>query len=144
MEQTTSQPAKKSIIRLIYLYLVSLIGLVVFLIGGVGIVNTGLNLALNVDDTFYNSPKMMCREPYQFYSYTGRPVPAKPEEMKPVDTNSQEYKDCVKEQEEQSKKQADNNRRREIAQSLAMMILGAPIWLYHWNVIQRDNKQHVS
>lgn len=142
---------KWKIIRLVYLYLVSLIGLVVFLIGGVGLVNTGLKAVLNVDVQYYGtSAKQICRDPnYLGGGYYGVKTPmaipastsAKVEEPKPVDVNSQTYKDCVKDQEDEQKKQQDNEQRRGIAEGLAMIILGTPVWLYHWIVIQRDNKK---
>ncbi len=152
METTLSQPAKKSIIRLIYLYLVALIGLVVFLIGGVGMVNTGLKVVLGVDgEYYYTSVKDVCRGQFG-ERYVGGPksVPTPVVggvAIVPVDANSAEFKQCLVDEEERQKKQQSNDRRRNIAEALAMMILGAPIWLYHWHVIQRDNsenKQSVS
>lgn len=151
METTTH---KWKIIRLVYLYLVSLIGLVVLLVGGIELVNTGLKALLNVDANYYGtSAKQICRDPnylggvyYGIKAPMANPVavPAKPEEIKPVDVNSQSYKDCVKEQEEEQKKQSDNDQRRSIAEGLASIILGTPIWLYHWFVIQRDNKKQAA
>ena len=151
MEQTSSQPAKKSIIRLVYLYLVGLIGLVVFLIGGIGLVNMGFQALLHVDtNSYYNSPKDVClgRFGSQYYGPKSIPAPVAttpaPSDVKPVDVNSQEFKDCVKEEDDRAAKQASNDRRREIALALAQLILGAPIWLYHWRVIQRDHRESNS
>lgn len=146
----TSSTTKRPLIRLIYLYLVALIGLIVFLFGGVGLVNLGFKTVLNVNDNFYNSPKDTCRGQMsngQYYG-SGKPVPAPVaatagSEVKPVDMNSQEFKDCVKEEQDRSDRQSSNEKRREIALALAQIILGAPIWLYHWKVVQRDH-QHVS
>ncbi len=144
MEATTH---KWKIIRLVYLYLVSLIGLVVFLVGGIGLVNTGLKALLNVDVNYYGvSSKQVCRDPnYLGGSYYGAkatmPVPAPAESAAAVDVNSQTYKDCVQDQEEEQKKQQKNEQRRAIAEGLAGMIIGLPIWMYHWFVIQRDNKK---
>ena len=150
MEQTSSQPAKKSVIRLVYLYLVGLIGLVVFLIGGIGLVNMGFQALLHVDtNSYYNSPKDVCTgrlgSPY-YGSVKSVPAPATPAtpDVKPVDVNSQEFKDCVKEEDDRAAKQASNDRRREIALALAQLILGAPIWLYLWRVIQRDHRESNS
>jgi hypothetical protein len=143
MDQQVS--SKWKIIRLIYLYLVSLIGLVVFIIGGVGLVDTGLRLLLNVDESYYVDAKQICRDPYRA-DYYGKRVPA-PAEVAPaappasVDVNSQEYKNCVKDEDERQKKQEESNRRRDIAQALSMIILGTPVWLYHWFVIQREHKK---
>lgn len=148
METTTN---KWKVIRLVYLYLVSLIGLIVLLVGGIGLVNTALKALLNVDVNYYGtSAKQICRDPNYlggvYYGVkapmtTPVAVPAKPEEIKPVDVNSQSYKDCVKDQEDEQKKQQDNEQRRSIAEGLASIILGTPMWLYHWFVIQRDNKK---
>ncbi len=134
----------------------ALIGLVVFLIGGVGMVNTGLKVVLGVDgEYYYTSAKDVCRGQFG-ERYVGGPksapvavplVDSSGATLKPIDQNSAEFKQCVADEEERQQKQQSNDRRRSIAEALAMMILGAPIWLYHWHVIQRDHKdtkQHVS
>lgn len=144
---TATQP-KKNIIRLVYLYLVSLIGLVIFLIGGVGLVNTGLKALLNVDSQYYmGAPEDMCVSRLQGYAADG--VKSSPVAVAPavtptpvkIDKNGQEFKDCIKDEEMRQEKQRKNDQRRDIAEALAMILLGAPVWLYHWKVIQRDHKQ---
>lgn len=146
---TATQP-KKNIIRLVYLYLVSLIGLVIFLIGGVGLVNTGLKALLNVDSQYYmGAPEDMCVSRLQNYTPVTidgiKASPVAPAAVTPtpvkVDRNSQEFKDCIREEEVRQEKQRKNDQRRDIAEALAMILLGAPVWLYHWKVIQRDHKQ---
>lgn len=150
--ETTATTPKWKMIRLVYLYLVSLIGLVVLLVGGIGLLNTGIKALLGVDSDYYGmSVKQVCRDPSYFsYATSAAPV-AKPVSTtgevttpKPVDVNSTEYKECVKDQEDQQKKTQDNERKRGIAEGLAEIILGTPIWLYHWMVIQRDNKNHTA
>lgn len=150
METSATSP-KWKIIRLVYLYLVSLIGLIVLLVGGIGLLNTGIKALLGVDSDYYGmSVKQVCRDP-SYFSYAGKPSPvATPvatgttETVKPVDVNSTEYKECVKDQEDQQKKTQDNERKRGIAEGLAEIILGTPVWLYHWIVIQRDNKKNAA
>lgn len=146
--ESSASSTKRPLIRLIYLYLVALIGLIVFLMGGIGLVNLGFKTLLGVDSTYYyNSSRDICRGQLSGERY-GKPIPAPATpattEIKPVDTNSQEYKDCVKEEDERMAKQSSNDRRREIALALAQLILGAPIWLYHWRVVQQDHKQSIS
>lgn len=136
--ETPTTPTKRPLIRLIYLYLVALIGLVVFLMGGVGIVNTGLKAALGVNDSYFTSPNEMCRA--QFTVATSAPTVT----AKLPDENSTDFKQCLVNQEQQQNDQQKNDRKRNIAEALAQIILGAPIWLYHWSVIQRDHKDQTA
>lgn len=153
MEQTPSQPAKKNVIRLIYLYLVALIGLVVFLFGGVGLVNLGFKTLLGVSSDYYmQTPRDTCLARFGGYPYAEKmaPVPAPvttpatDTTPKKIDENSDEFKNCVRDEETRQNKQQSNDRRRDIALALAQLFLGAPIWLYHWRVIQQDHRQSNS
>lgn len=136
--ETPTATTKRPLIRLIYLYLVALIGLVVFLFGSVGIVNTGLKAILGVNDSYYSSAKDMCRGQYTYAA----PTPA--EAAKLPDETSAEFKQCLVDQKLQQEDQQKNDRKRNIAEALAQLILGAPIWLYHWSVIQRDHKDQTA
>ena len=43
--------------------------------------------------------------------------------------------------EEFEAKQRTANREREAAEALAMILVGAPLYYYHWKVISRDRQQ---
>jgi len=57
------------------------------------------------------------------------------------DTRTQAQIDAENElQQKAMNEESKRNRQREISSSLAMIIVGAPLYLYHWKAIQKDNK----
>ncbi len=109
-------------IRLIYLYLFSFVGLLVFVIGCIRLVDLGLKIAV------FNNADM----------YVSYPVSLKagPDDKRTQDQITSENKLQQTAQLEESKR----NRQREVSSSLAMIIVGAPLYLYHWSAIQKENK----
>jgi len=109
-------------IRLIYLYLFSFVGLLVFVIGCVRLVDLGLKIVV------FNNADM----------YTSYPITLKmgPDDKRTTEEIKQENDLQQKVQLEESKR----NRQREVSSSLAMIIVGAPLYLYHWKAIQKDSK----
>ncbi|MFZ2153404.1 MAG: hypothetical protein WAV41_05160 [Microgenomates group bacterium] len=102
-------------LRLLYLYLFSFVGLLIVVIGGIQIVNLGLKTFI-----FKNADR------YPIYAQPvvkGDPNFVSPEEQ-------------MKQQEEQTR----NQRQSEFANSLAMMTVGLPLYLYHWKTIQKESK----
>jgi hypothetical protein len=109
-------------IRLIYLYLFSFVGLIVFVIGCVRLVDLGLKVVVfNNADIYVSYPT----------TYSG------PDDKRTKDQVMAESEQQQKAQLEESKR----NRQREISSSLAMILVGAPLYLYHWSSIQRENKK---
>lgn len=108
-------------IRLIYLYLFSFVGLIVFVIGCVRLVDLGLKVVVfNNADIYVSYPIM----------------PAGPDDKRTKEQIVLENETQQKTQQEESKR----NRQREISSSLAMILVGAPLYLYHWSSIQKENK----
>lgn len=109
-------------IRLIYLYLFSFVGLLVFVIGCIRLVDLGLKVLVFDNADIYVSYPMA---PYK-------------------DANDLRTKEqIVSENDQQQKAQMEEstrNRQREISSSLAMILVGAPLYLYHWSSIQKENK----
>jgi|SRR3989344_83524 len=117
---------KYLLIRKIYLYLFSLIGLVLITIGAVRLVGLGLKAYI-----FTKADNI--------YSYPGPKVA-------PVETGAETRKDVYSqpsqaELDEYQKNQTSSQRQREAAESLAMIIIGLPLYLYHWNVIKKDKEE---
>jgi len=122
-------------IRTIYLSLAAVIGLVVFVIGTVGVIRTGLvNGVFNIDDTYYYSPNevSICDQPK---SYQKDPTST------PIYRTEEEVVTCKKELEENRIKQKDINFKRDISGSISLTVVGFPIWLFHWMVMQADWKR---
>lgn len=121
---------KKEIIRTIYLYLFSLVGLVLVVVGAVKIVDLGLKAFV-----FKNAEQTL--------NYPEMPRPAvdgvkKTEESKVSEEEQAKFK---KEQEEFQKKDLESRRERDAAGAVAMMLVGAPLFLYHWKLVQKSREE---
>ena len=110
-------------IRLLYLYLFSFVGLVVTVTGAIRIIELGLNVYV-----FKGADQ---------YEYA-RPIMAPDEEMK---ISTEEAKMQEEEQKQIQERQTTRQRQREAAGALAMLIVGFPLYKYHWSVIQKENKK---
>jgi hypothetical protein len=106
-----------------YLYLVSLITLVIMVIAAIGLLNMGLKAVLGVNDYRYEM------SPYC-------------DAMKPGPDGSMVPRECTAEEkterEERDRKNQRDNQKRDIAQSLAMLIVAAPIFYYHWKLARKE------
>lgn len=102
-------------VRLLYLYLFSFIGLLIAVIGTVQIVDLGMKVFLfkQVDVCEYARPVLPEQE-----------VKIDPEEQKNI-------------QDRQTKSQ----RQRQASSALAMIIVGFPLYKYHWGLIKKENKK---
>ncbi len=101
-------------LRLLYLYLFSFVGLLVVVIGGIQVVDLGLKTFVFKDADRYSS----------------YPVAAEKE------LSQADIEEMQRNQELDMKRQ----RERQLSNSLAMILIGAPLYLYHWKTIQREEK----
>lgn len=103
-------------LRLLYLYLFSFVGLLITIIGGIQLIDLGLKTyVFKVDE-------------YGYYPMT------------PVLDEKGNVTMTVEEQQKQQEKEAANQRKRQISNSLAMILVGAPVYLYHWKTIKKESK----
>lgn len=117
---------KHPLIRTIYLYLFTLVGLALLTIGVARLVTLGLKTYIFTQaDVYYVYPQ----------SRPVKPAVEGQEAAKEVTEPTQ------KEIADYEKKQRTSNRQREAAESLGFIIVGLPLYLYHWSVIQRDKKR---
>jgi len=100
-------------IRLIYLYLFSFVGLLVAVIGAVRLVDLALKVYVfeGADRYEYIAPRI-----------EGQEIDRTEEKM-------------VQERE------TERQRKRELSGSISMILVGVPLYLYHWRTIQRENKK---
>lgn len=104
-----------------YLYLVSVISLVIAVIGAIMIINLGLKawVFTKADQNYYSYP---CTQPVADVS--GKSVP------------------CDQATIDEQKKQAQDNqasqRQNTAAQALAMIIVATPVWWFHWRLAKRE------
>lgn len=118
---------RKELIRTIYLYLFSLVGLVIVVIGLVNLVDLGLKAFV-----FTNADQPI--------SYPAYPVKvASPDAQGNAMTPAEEEKYNA-DQAAAQEKQRQSDRERTASNAIAMIIIGAPLFLYHWRIIQKDRK----
>ena len=110
-----------SIIRKIYLYLFSAIGLVVVIVGSVQLVDLALKtFVFKKADVYLEYPRSKAIEPV-----TGQ-LPAEPTE---------------EELEKFNQAQMDSQRQRTLASSLASIVVGLPLYLYHWRTLKKEQEE---
>jgi len=121
---------RKELIRTIYLYLFSLVGLVLIVIGMVRLVNLGLRVAV-----FKNADRVVSYPVYPRSALKELPTEAEIERLSEEEQALFEEKQIVAEKENVAR-----NRERTASDSLAMIIVGTPLFLYHWRTIQKNKK----
>ncbi|MEK7651015.1 MAG: hypothetical protein AAB377_00630 [Patescibacteria group bacterium] len=122
---------RKELIRTIYLYLFSLVGLVIVVIGLVNLVDLGLKAFV-----FKNADQPIN---YPSYPYPTKVMAPNGQESAMTPEEEAKYK---AEQMEAEKKQRQSERERSASQALAMIIIGAPLFIYHWRMIQSEKKRN--
>lgn len=108
-------------IRLLYLYLFSFIGLIIAVIGTIQLVDLGMKIYVFKDADKYDYPI-----------------------ISKVDPNGKEITLSEKEKEEQKAqqdKETKRNRQRQTSTALAMLLVGVPLYKYHWKLIKEEDKQ---
>ena len=100
-------------IRLLYLYLFSFVGLLISIIGSIQLVDLGLkNYVFRVSE----------------YAYYVDPVVSEKQTISP------------EEMEKRNKEEQTNQRKRQLSNSIAMILVGVPVYLYHWKTIKKEQK----
>lgn len=102
-------------LRLLYLYLFSFVGLLIVVIGSVQMVNLGLKSYVFKDADRY--------EMYPMMDADGKPIESK--------------EDLLAKQERETERQ----RQRELVNAVSMLVVGTPLYLYHWKLIKKESKK---
>jgi len=99
-------------IRLLYLYLFSFVGLLISIIGSIQLVDLGIkSYVFRVSE----------------YTYYADPVVSEKQAISP------------EEMEKRNKEEQNNQRKRQLSNSVAMILVGIPVYLYHWKTIKKEN-----
>lgn len=108
-------------IRVWYLYLFSFIGLLIVVIGAIQLVNLGLNVYV-----------FQGADQYEYYNYPrGEDFP---------ELSDEELAAQQAEQEALAKRDLLRQRQRQLANVIAMIVVGGPLYIYHWRIISREQK----
>ncbi|MCD6410420.1 hypothetical protein J7K92_00525 [bacterium] len=135
-----------SILRTIYLYFFSALGLVLVIIGTIRFIDMGLK-------TFVFT--QADQQPRYYYPLP--PAPVSLEKISQLSEDDQELSkeekqlliDFLKEYKETKEKNEKINplvakRQRDASINLSLIIVGLPLYLYHWSIIRRENKKKIS
>jgi len=133
------------LIRTIYLYLFALLGLVLITIGTVRFVNMGLKIFV-----FTQAEE----DQYMRYPEPSMPYAAAPfEKAKEDQALSEEERAQIKTYLEEYKKWKEQRdkidyrlvqRHRDASMNIALILVGLPLYLYHWRIIQKETKDNNS
>lgn len=134
---------KRSVIRTIYLYLFTLIGLSLITIGTVRIVDMALKAFIfteaEQEEQFYRQQPPVITKSLLDTNTSGEEVTLTIEEKEELDRIITEYQNW-----ENQNQQVDfirSRRHRDAASSLAQILIGLPLYLYHWFLIKRETKE---
>ncbi len=120
----------KEIIKYIYLYLFSLIGLILIIVGLVKIIDLGLK-------------SYVFKKADEIIIYPYKPI------IENQNISLEEKEKILKEQEinqlqqiEFEKKQKEIEKSKVASNSLALIIVGLPLFLYHWHLIRKEKNSN--
>lgn len=135
-----------SILRTIYLYFFSALGLVLIIIGGVRFIDMGLKTFV-----FTKADQELK------YYYSLPPVPVAVEKLSTLseqdnsltDQEKQVLKEFLAEYEKMRSQRETIDplvarRQRDASINLSLIIVGLPLYLYHWRIIKKENKNKQS
>jgi hypothetical protein len=129
-----------SLIRTIYLYLITAITIIMVIVAMVNVIKMGLEYVFDVKSYEEIGRIYECDDRYGANHYLGKPpVPPtiEPTQVEPL--TEEEKTNCLKAAEEERKERAANNRKRDVIWSLAMLIVALPLYFYHWKTIQKNH-----
>lgn len=136
---------KHNLIRTIYLYLFALLGLVLITMGAVRLVDLGLKTYVftKADQQFYSAPAPQLRPDSEVE------LESLVESCKNNEELSQKHKDFLAswaedhenwKEKQGADKRLESRRQERAANSIALLIVGLPLFLYHWGVIRRETQ----
>ncbi|MDD3399937.1 MAG: hypothetical protein WC919_07055 [Candidatus Paceibacterota bacterium] len=137
---------KHSLVRTIYLYLFTIIGLSLVVIGTVRFLDMGLKAFVF---TGADEPERIQQRYYQGYLPSAVEKIATPEDVDGVegltDDEKESLKNFIKNYEEWREEGAkidyvSSRRQRDASINLSLLLVGLPLYLYHWRIIRRETK----
>ena len=101
-------------LRLLYLYLFSFVGLLITIIGSIQLVDLAMkSYVFKVSDyTYYSDPIV-----------------------------SEKTTISAEEIQKRNETEQTNQRKRQLSTAISMILIGTPVYLYHWKTIKKENKK---
>lgn len=123
--------AFKKIVGNLYLYIFSTVGLIIFIIGAITLINVVLKTYVF---------QLAHYQEYWYDPYACKyQLDASGEAL-----STDEQTTCEIEQEEERAVSDSDARKRDLANGVAEVIVGTPVWIYHWIVIRRKKDEEVA
>ena len=118
----------RSILKMIYLYILSFVGIIITVVASIGFVDMILkNYVLSVEPSMYYYD--MCS-----VEKTGK-------ENENMTSPTKEERDiCIEEQSVRVKQEQSNQMKRDLSGQIAALLIGIPLWLYHWRLIRKEKE----
>lgn len=108
-------------IRLLYLYLFSFIGLLIAVIGAIRLIQLGIKV-------------YVFKGADQYSTYV---TPA----VSPDGKGAIQTQEEIDAQKRVDESENQRQRQREVSEAMAMLIVGIPLYKYHWRTIQKESKK---
>lgn len=134
-----TQPSNKAaLIKNLYLYLVSFVALMMVVISTADIIDVVLRTFIftKADNTYY-SPYGGGPGCERYYPKGGGP---RPEIITTTGTPELSEEECAKIEEYNRKQEKENQsaqRQRDLVRDISFILVGVPLFLYHWRIIRR-------
>jgi hypothetical protein len=139
---------KYPLVRTIYLYLFALVGLALMSVGAVQLVKVGLKATIftKADDMYHgvSQPPMKIPAPYRevreedFVAAVEKcqeKCELSEDQKNQIASWLRDYRDWQNEPKTDFKTQ---QRQRELASAISLLIIGLPLYLYHWGIIRKE------
>ncbi|MBT3292981.1 hypothetical protein HN512_00700 [Candidatus Peregrinibacteria bacterium] len=137
-------------VKPIYLYLVSIITLIIIMVGSVTIINLIIReYVFDVQGSWYQNPESACEyiimgEPIDKREYIIRgTIPADVSTNNIADMTPEErqksFDHCVAKQEIQIEQQNRYNFADTMSRGIAMILVSVPLFIFHWRQLKKDS-----
>lgn len=136
------QNHKVSIIRYIYLYLVTTISIVLIIIAAVWAINLVLKeYVFQVKDWNEFEEYYECSDDTLFYTYDTKGLRVEKAPALSEAEKKTEKEECIKNTKEKRELQHSNDIKRDMVTWLAMLIVALPLYFYHWGIIKKEARK---
>ena len=142
--KTTHETSKAgSILKAVYLYLVSAITIVMVIISSVGLIKIVLERYVFDVKTWgemeMQNPKAFyeCSDDVLFYTYNAQGQRVLKETSKTTEQMETERQECIDETMKNRELQAENDVKRDLVWWLSMLIVSLPLYLIHWGLARK-------
>lgn len=139
-------PQKQSLIRTIYLYLFALVGLALMVVGSVRFLDMGLKMFVF---TKAEDPEKIQMRYYPSYPYPVEKLETYRESQDLTEEEISTLKTFLDDYQQWKEREAKvdylaSQRQKNASTNLAMILIGLPLYLYHWRIIKRETKEEKS